>query len=151
MPDMEYVSVSVLVLVLVLVSKLETLFHSCNSNWRHFSEGHSWVSASPRKLIPVNRRSPYVASRVEEWGCRHWRFRVKVHTLQLIKLPRSHSWGVHTLLGFMATITTAGLSSLSQITYPAHCRGQTATLPGGFVCVCRHLPSIRDPLPTHFL
>jgi hypothetical protein len=27
----------VLVLVLVLVSKLETLLHSCNSNWRRFS------------------------------------------------------------------------------------------------------------------
>ena len=54
----EYVSVS--------VSKLETLLHSCNSNWRRFCEGHSSVSASPRELIPVEHGSPYSASRVEE-------------------------------------------------------------------------------------
>jgi len=53
----EYVSVS--------VSKLETLLHSCNSNWRRFPVGRS-SSASPRKLIPVDRGSPYSASRVEE-------------------------------------------------------------------------------------
>jgi len=36
----------------------------------------------------------------------------------------------------MATIATAGLSSLSQITYPAHSSGRpTAVLPGGFVCL----------------
>ena len=36
----------------------------------------------------------------------------------------------------MATIATAGLSSLSQITYPAHSYGgPTAVLPGGFVCL----------------
>jgi hypothetical protein len=42
------VLVFVLVLVLVLVPqlKLETLPHSCNSNWRLFSEDHSSVSAS---------------------------------------------------------------------------------------------------------
>jgi len=51
--------------VLVSVSKMETLLHSCNSNWRRFSVGRS-SSASPRKLIPVDRGSPYSASRVEE-------------------------------------------------------------------------------------
>jgi hypothetical protein len=52
----------------------------------------------------------------------------------------------------MATIATAGLSSLlSQITYTANSsRGPTAARPGGFVCVCQHLPSIRGPLPAHF-
>ena len=75
---------------------------------------------------------------------------MKVHTVQLRKLPRPHSRGVHRLLGFMPTIATAGLSSLSQITYTAHRRGPTAALPGGFVCVCQHLLSIRGPLPAHF-
>jgi len=57
----EYVSVS------VLVSKLETPVHNCNSNWRRFSNGRSSASASPRKLsVPVDRGSPYSASRVEE-------------------------------------------------------------------------------------
>ena len=41
---------------------------------------------------------------------------MKVHTVQLTKLPRPHSRGVHRLHGFMATIATTGLSSLSQIT-----------------------------------
>jgi len=58
----EYVSVS----VSVSVSKLETLLHNCNSNWRRFSLGRSSVSARPRKYIPVDRGSPYAASRVEE-------------------------------------------------------------------------------------
>jgi hypothetical protein len=61
---------------------------------------------------------------------------VKVHTVQLTKLPHPHSRGVHRLLGFMATIATAGLSSLSQITYPARSSARsTAALPGGFVCL----------------
>jgi len=77
-------------------------------------------------------------------------FRVKVHTVQLTKLPRPHSRGVHRLRGWMATIATAGLSSLSQITYPAHRGGPTAMLPMGFVCVCLHLPSNRGLLPAHF-
>ena len=49
--------------VSVLVSKLEALLHSCNSNLRRFSVGRS-SSASPRKLIPVDRGSPYSASQV---------------------------------------------------------------------------------------
>jgi len=77
---------------------------------------------------------------------------VKVHTVQLTKLPRPHS-RVHRLLGFMATIATTDLLTLlSQITYPAHSSGRlTVALPGGFVCVCRYLPSIRGPSPAHFL
>jgi len=68
-------------------------------------------------------------------GCRHWRFRVIVPTVWLlVVLPCSHSRRVHKLDGFMATIATAGLSTLSQITYPAHCSGPTATIPWGFVC-----------------
>jgi len=67
--------------------------------------------------------------------CHHWRFGVKVHTVQRTKLPRPHSRGVHRLLGFIATIATASVSSLSQITYPAlsSC-GPTAVLPRGLVC-----------------
>jgi hypothetical protein len=53
------------VLVPVSVSKLETLLHSCNSNWRCFSECRS-SSASPSKHFPVCRGSPYSASQVEE-------------------------------------------------------------------------------------
>jgi hypothetical protein len=62
----EYESASVSVSVSVSVRKLKTLLHSCNSNWRRFSEGRSSVSASPRELIPIDRGSPYSASRVEE-------------------------------------------------------------------------------------
>jgi len=47
------------------VSNLETLLHSCNWNWRRFSEGRS-SSACPKKLIPVDCGSPYSAYRVEE-------------------------------------------------------------------------------------
>jgi hypothetical protein len=60
------VSVSLSVSVSVSVSKLQTLLDSCNSNWRCCSKGRSSVSASPRELIPVDRGSPYSASRVEE-------------------------------------------------------------------------------------
>jgi hypothetical protein len=74
----EYVSISESVSVSVSVSKLETLLHCCNSNWRHFSVGRS-SSVGPRTLcVPVDPGYPYAASRVEEWGCRHPRFRVKV-------------------------------------------------------------------------
>ena len=52
-----------------VVSKLETLLHSCNLNWRPVSIGRS-SSASPRKFIPVNRGTLYSASQVER-GCRH--------------------------------------------------------------------------------
>jgi hypothetical protein len=54
------------VLVLVLVSKFEMLLHSCNSNWRRFSEGHPSVLDSTRELIPIDPGSPYVASLVED-------------------------------------------------------------------------------------
>jgi len=96
-------------------------------NWRRFSiaairigdaspKVHlSSVSASPRKLNPVDHGFPYPAFRVEEWGCRNWRFRVKVYTVQLLKeLPRPHSRGLHRCRGFMATIATASLSSLCR-------------------------------------
>jgi hypothetical protein len=69
----EYLSVS------VMLSKLETVRHSSNSNWRRFSEGCSSVSVSSREHIPIYRGSLYAASRVEEWGCRRSRFTVKVH------------------------------------------------------------------------
>ena len=51
--------------VVKYVSKSETLLHSCNSNRRRVSIGRS-SSASPRKLIPVDRGSPYAASWVVE-------------------------------------------------------------------------------------
>ena len=98
---------SVSVSVSVSVSKLETLLHDCNSNWRRFSLGRSSVSASPRKLsVPVDRGSPYSASRVEE---RLSSLKVygegTIHTVQLlVVLPRPHSRGVHRLLGFMAQL-----------------------------------------------
>jgi hypothetical protein len=60
-----------------------------------------------------------------------------IHNVQLTQLPCPHSRGVRRLRGFMPTIVTAGLSSLSQITYPAHSSGgPTAVLLGGFMCVC---------------
>jgi hypothetical protein len=64
----EYVSVSVSVAVSmsVSVSKLQMLLHSCNCNWRRFSKGRCSVSASPREHIPVDRGSPYSASRLQE-------------------------------------------------------------------------------------
>jgi len=120
-------------------------------NSTHFSGGLSSFSDSPRKHIPVDRGSPYTASQVEDWGCRHWRFRVKVHIVQLlVVLPHPHSRGVHRLSGFMATIATSGLSSLPQITYTAQWSWPSTAVPGGFVSVCRHLPIIGSPLPTHF-
>lgn len=64
-------------------------------------------------------------------------FRVMVHTIQLITLPRPHSRGINILLGFIVTIATASLSRKSQITYAAHsCGIPTAGLPRDFVCVC---------------
>jgi len=137
--------------VVVSLSKLETLLHSCNSNWRHFSEGLS-SSGSPRKLKPVDCGSPYTASRVEE-GLLSLNVHSEgtIHTVQLRKLPRSYSRGVRSLCGFLATIANAGLLSRLQITYPAHCSGPTAALTGGFLCVCRYLPRICGPLPAHFL
>ena len=60
----------------------------------------------------------------------------KVHTVQLLtKLPRPHSSGVHRHCQFMAPIATAGLSRLTQITYPAQCSGPTAVLPVAFMCL----------------
>ena len=47
------------------VLKLDTLRHSCNSNWRRFCVGHS-SSASPRKLIVVDRGSLYAVAWVEK-------------------------------------------------------------------------------------
>jgi hypothetical protein len=134
--------------VSVLVSKLETLLHSCISNCRHFSIGRCSL-ASPRKLIPVDRRSPYSASRVEE-GLSSLRVSGEgtIHTVQLTKIPRAHSRGVRRLRGLMATIVTAGLSGCPNSTQrtvadpPLHSPG---------VSICRHPPSIRSPLPTHFL
>jgi len=123
----------------VSVSKLETILHSCNLIWGRFAVGRSSVSACPRKLIPVDRGSPYTATQVEEWGFRDWRFRVKKHTVQLTKLPRLHSRGVHRLCGLMTTIATAGPLRLSQITYPVRSSGPTPELPRGFVCVCQYL------------
>jgi len=134
----------------VLVSKLETFLPSRNSNWWRFPMGLYSVSAPSRKLIPIDCGASYKTSQVEKCGCRHWRFRVKVHTVQLTKLPHPHSRGVHRLHGLMATIATTGPSRLLQITYPAQCSGPTTALPGGFMCICWHLPTVRGPLPTHF-
>jgi len=71
-----------------------------------------------------------------------------IHTVQLTMLPHPHHTGVHRQYGFMSTIATAGLSGLTQITYPADYCGPTAALPAGFFSNCQHLPSIRGPLPV---
>ena len=60
----EYVSVSLLVSVSLM--QLEMLLNNCNSNLRCVSEGCSSVSHSPRKLIRVDRGSPYAASQLED-------------------------------------------------------------------------------------
>jgi len=139
----EYGSVSVL--------KLQTLLHRCYLNWRWFSNGPPSISTCHENLIPNDRRSPYMRLWVEEWGWYHWRFRVKVHTVQLlVMVPQHHSAGVHRLCGFLAPIAMAGLSSLlSKISFTAdHCGGTTA-LDWGFLCVSHHHPcmhSITHPL-----
>jgi len=116
--------------------KLETLPHSCNWNWRRSSVGHFTVSASTGKLNPVHGGSLHVSSHVEESSHCHWKFRAKVHIVQLLtNLPHPHTTGVHSLHRFMATIATAGLSSMSLIKSRVHSSRSTVALPGGFVCL----------------
>jgi len=142
----ERVSVSVSVL------KLEMLLHRCSWNWRCCSIGHYSDLAGPRKLIPVHRGSVYTPSLLEKWDSRHWRFRVKEHTIKLlVMLPHPHSKEVDRLHCFMATfVTTRLLRLLSQITYPVQYATPTAILAGGYVCVCWPFTSNCSPLPTHF-
>jgi len=51
--------------VSVSVSILQIHPHSWNSNWSLCYVGLSSSSSSPRKLIPIDRGSPYATSRVE--------------------------------------------------------------------------------------
>jgi len=152
----EYQSVSVSVFVSasvsVSVSKLKMHLHGCNSHWKLFSKGHFSVSASTRKLNPIDCECQYGASMVEEWSGHHSSFTEQVHTVQhQVMLTGTHGRGVHILHAFTATIATASLCSLlSQVSYPAHSSGPTTALPGGIVSVCRHLWSIHGSLPAHF-
>jgi len=137
----EYMSVS------VLVSKLGMLRYSSILNWRCFSEDRSYISASHRRLIPRDHGSLYAVTRWEEWGCHHWRFRVKVHIVQLTKLPLLHSRGINRFMDSWPQLPPP----VSQVCHKSHTQHTVANQPPHGTGVSCVLANVSQVSPIHYL